>query len=218
MSRCTRGAWRLISLRQRLSPNHWLQSRYADNAPQVPLISLSPWARAGQGKSDTTTVFSSSGATGVSWRVSRRGSIALSWPAGAVVVNPACGQTCLQRDGRRSTRLRADQRSSSVACWPHATVNSTLGPRSLRRGGHRPGTAVGPENKSDGNPIDSGHCAHRRLQHRGRQPGTRLRRGRARLGCPGATVTRVSLLPAGAVVAVSHRLVAQATRHVLHPL
>ncbi|MBP6582780.1 MAG: transposase [Chromatiaceae bacterium] len=48
--------------------------------------------------------------------------------------------------------------------------------------------------------------------------GRPARRGRTRRGRPGPTATRVRLRPAGAVVAAFLRLVAQATRHSLHPL
>jgi hypothetical protein len=99
--------------------------------------------------------------------------------------------------------------------------------RCLRsRDGDRPRTNAGPVKKDGGNPTGSGHCAHPRLQHRGRssaadsqpyrragraaadQPSPRTAglgrpagRCRAGLGCHGATVTRVGLRPGSAVVA-----------------
>ena len=66
----------------------------------------------------------------------------LSWLAGAVVVNPTCGQKWLGCECRLSTRLLTPTTEPPAsAIGRSATIDWTLGPKSPRRGGQRP-TAV----------------------------------------------------------------------------
>jgi hypothetical protein len=86
-------------------------------------------------------------------------------------------------------------------------------PRASSRPSPRPPRCSGLSTTSAGQPSTAVHPGPRAAR-----VGRPCRPGRTRLGRPGATATGVRLRSAVAVVTPSHRLVAQATRHPLHPL